>query len=190
MPEERKNHLKEILIGLFVTIVGGILVVLYQEWLHKNKGEKENETKLTLPLTNSESDGSKPGTSPPEKNSPKPATSQSVSQPDQYTPQEESIIEKNKPVQINSASEDEGLSIKIIDSETQRPVEGVSISFSGFSNVLTSNQSGNFIIPQSIIVKRGEYNSVRAQFNRNGFEPADFEIGLSEPQIFKIKKSQ
>ena len=40
MPEARKSYFKEILVGLFITIVGGILVVHYQERLHK----KNNDT--------------------------------------------------------------------------------------------------------------------------------------------------
>jgi len=87
-------------------------------------------------------------------------------------------------------NEGEGLSIKIIEASTLKAVAGVSISFSGFPDILISNQSGDFIIPKSIIEKRGEYNSVRAYFTRNGFEPVNFEIGLSEPQIFKINKSK
>lgn len=37
MREERKNHFKEVIIGLFITVIGGILVVQYQEGLHEPK---------------------------------------------------------------------------------------------------------------------------------------------------------
>ena len=102
--------------------------------------------------------------------------------------------EESKPVKPkieNEQNEVKGLLIKIIEaSAKQRPVEGVSISFSGFPDVLTSNQDGDFTIPQSIILKRGEFNSVRAYFTRNGYEPVNYEIGLSETHIYKIKKSE
>lgn len=95
---------------------------------------------------------------------------------------------EDKPVE--TSTNNIGLSIKIIDASSRKPVEGVSISLSGFTDVLTSNKNGDFIIPKNIIAERGEYNSIRAYFTRNGFEPTDFEIGLSEPQTFKINKSQ
>lgn len=190
MQAEKKNPIKEIMIGLFIAVVGGILVVHYQEGLHKNKIEERNETTSPTPAPNIESSNVKPDSLPFTNSDANTQDNQTVSQTERDNPQPENRVEKIKPVEANSTLEDDGLSIKIIDAITQKPVAGVSISFSGFPNVLTSNQNGIFIIPKSIIAKRGEYNSVRAYFTQNGFEPVDYEIGLSESQTFKINKSQ
>lgn len=183
----QKNHLKEILFGLFVTIVGGIVVVQYEDGLHK---PKENETELTPPTDSPEIDNSKSNILPFEKSENKPTISQSVSQNDKKDNRKESIEEKDNPIESSTKPEDKGLSIRVIDKITHKPVEGVSVSFSGFPDVLTTNKNGDFFIPKIIIDKRGEYNSVRTYFTRNGFEAVDYEIGLSEPQTFKINKLQ
>jgi hypothetical protein len=81
-----------------------------------------------------------------------------------------------------------GLVMRIFDLETGNPIEGVSVQLASYNEVIYSDKNGYFKISKKIIEQHGEYSSVRAYFNKQGYESTKYEIPLSESSQFKLKK--
>jgi len=96
----------------------------------------------------------------------------------------------NQPdvAEVKEKPKDEGLIMRIIELGTGRPIEGVSVQLTNSNEVVFTDKNGCFEVTRTIIDKYGTYNSIRAYFNKTGYESTKFEVPLSEPTLFKLKK--
>jgi len=109
---------------------------------------------------------------------------------EKFSAQDVINIPSDKPdiSKIDAKPDELGLVMRIFDFETGNPIEGVSVQLVNSNEIFHTDKNGCFKINKRIINQYGEYNSIRGYFNKQGYESTKYEIPLSEPSQFKLKK--
>lgn len=161
-----------LIIGAVIALVGTFATLYFSE-------RKSNET-------------SKPETevAKPEKEKKNEISNFETAHPDQKQSngsRTNALPESHEKLKDESASKVEVI-VTLKDEVSKEPISDAVFSFENFSILLKTDKFGRIIIPNKLIEKYGNYNSVRATIKKEGYQTEETNVALSESHSLFLNK--
>jgi len=172
--EKEIAHLngRYLIIGAVIALVGTFSTVYLSE--RKSDETSKTKTEAVKPENETQSDNSKLEVS--------------------HTNQKQSSGSRTNALQESKVKlKDESTSgveviVTLKDEVSKDPIPDAVFNFDNFSTLLKTDKFGRITIPNTLIEKYGNYNSVRATIKKQGYQTQEINVALSESHSLFLNK--
>lgn len=161
-----------LMIGAFVALIGTFVTIYFSS----QNLDKASETKGEIPLA--------------EKENLKDSANQKNARltPKQTMDRPPSSLQENQKPIKNQIKTDSEVVITLRDEVSKEPISDAVFSFDNYPTQIKTDRYGRIIIPNKIIEKFGNYNSVRATIKKEGYQTEETNVAFSESHSLFLNK--
>jgi len=172
--EKEIAHLngRYLIIGAVIALVGTFSTVYFSE--RKSDETSKTKTEAGKPEKGTESENSKLETS---------HTNQK-----QTSGSRKNVLHESQEKLTDESVSSVEVIVTLKDDVSKDPIPDAVFSFDGFSTLLKTDKFGRITIPNTLIEKYGNYNSVRATIKKEGYQTEETNVALSESHSLFLNK--